>query len=292
MFDTVKLALPVADSKRVVDRLAEVKECYAPKTGAASIVGMVGNLRARLSAGQRTREHLLVVEGSLPTYHGHLALDVAETYACMERLSDALGLDLRPAKVLRLDVFADFVLSRPVADYLLHLLDGPRYQRVSYDQVGKRYELKWRHLVFYDKVAELKRKRGLVPEAWVGKYVLRYEMQMRRRPNRQLALDRITFADLADESFCSHAADRWQTEYHRISKRRDYVGGVSAETFKVDLQCAGLRVVGLDAVETILTSAFDQGTIPEWKYYRLRRWARDTYNLDARTALASPVEEL
>lgn len=292
MFDTVKLVLPVADPKRVVDCLTDVEERYGSKTGKRSFMGKVGTLRAHLSASDEACSHRLVVQGSLPTYHGHLTLDAAETSRCIERLGNALSLDLRPAKVLRLDVFADFVLSRPVADYLLHLLDGPRYQRVSYDRLGKRYELKWRHLVFYDKVAERKKKRGLIPEAWVGKNVLRYEMQLRKQPNRQLVLNHISFADLADESFRAHAADRWRTEYLRIGKRRDYVGGLSAETFKRDLQCAGLRAVGLDVAETVLASARKQGTISRTKFYGLRKWARDTYSLDARTELAPPVEEL
>ncbi|MEO1630669.1 MAG: hypothetical protein AAFU38_07800, partial [Bacteroidota bacterium] len=122
--------------------------------------------------------------------------------------------------------------------------------------------------------------------------VLRYEMQLRKQPNRQLVLNHISFADLADESFRAHAADRWRTEYLRIGKRRDYVGGLSAETFKRDLQCAGLRAVGLDVAETVLASARKQGTISRTKFYGLRKWARDTYSLDARTELAPPVEEL
>ncbi|MEM8558822.1 MAG: hypothetical protein AAGG50_13470 [Bacteroidota bacterium] len=284
MFDTVKLALPIDDLEQAKGRLSNVKAHVDGEK--VTFTGKMGPLRVKVSQSR------FVVEGSLPTYCGKLTLSLEEMRACIARLSDAFGLDLASAKVWRLDTYADFVLSRPVADYLAHFLDGPRYCRVSYERTGKRYVLKWRHLVFYDKVAELKQKRGLVPAAWVDRHVLRFEMQMRSRPNRQLKLKVITFADLADPAFRAHVAARWQREYEGVEKKRTYVESVSVETLKRDLHVAGLRAVGLDAVETILASAQRRGAVSRDKRYRLRRWARATYNLDTRTALAPPIEEL
>ena len=92
-----------------------------------------------------------------------------------------------------------------------------RYKRRHHHNQTLAYDLKRRTLQFYDKLAEMKRKRDPIPEGLKGKHVMRYELQWKTVVNKQWKRQ-LQVGSLSDPDFFQEMIFRWQAEYDNIPK--------------------------------------------------------------------------
>ena len=134
-------------------------------------------------------------------------------------MSDSLALSIHRAKVWRIDLAENFILNRPVREYLSLLGDIRHFKRFPYENEGLRYKNGVRQMVFYDKVKEYRDKKqsAQIPEVFQGRKVLRYELRFMRRLKQQFGSE-IKALDLYNENFYIGIVNRWQSAYSSIRK--------------------------------------------------------------------------
>jgi hypothetical protein len=132
-----------------------------------------------------------------------------------------LHLPIEQARVCRLDVAQNFIMMRPVIDYLSAFLTARYYKRTD---IGDKGTVSFcnglRKLLFYDKTRELEKHKQEIPDSFRGKNILRYECQFMRRIGKQFGRQIVTAENLYDEVFYRKPVKRWNAEYYLIQKVR------------------------------------------------------------------------
>ena len=138
-------------------------------------------------------------------------------------MSDELGLPMKTADVIRLDVATNIIVDHPVPVYLNHLGSLSRYQRseqsrgLYYNNSVNKKE-RTRQLAFYDKIADYKAKKLQIPLEYQGKNVFRYELRFLKQLLKQFNLPFLKAEKLYEEKFFKYLVNRWHKEYEQINK--------------------------------------------------------------------------
>ena len=141
----------------------------------------------------------------------------------MEKLSDDIGMNMGTAHVTRMDAAANFMVRHHPQAYFAILGDCPRMNRkpcgssLYYNNQGER---KARTMIFYDKSKEVDGRDGVMPDVYVGRNLLRYEMRLLSRLPQQLKEDDVTGAMLYDRSVYSKVIQLWGDNYFNIRKQK------------------------------------------------------------------------
>jgi len=155
-------------------------------------------------------------------YHGDnfSTLTRIDTRRAIEKLSDILHIPMHDATISRVDVAHNFTMNHPTNVYFNHL--GSFYPNKRLEQPdGIYYVNKKNNSIFYDKIKEQKIKGGTIPELYIGKNVLRYEMQFKTRLKDTFKVERVTASMLYDEQFYSEIVNKWHVNYKSIKKIND-----------------------------------------------------------------------
>ena len=150
-------------------------------------------------------------EGSAPKflYGNNIAqCSPKDIQSVLDALSDALSISLYDAKITRLDFGFNFVVRRPIPEYINAIQHFPRMGRVLYqDQtVSFRTSSKTREIIFYDKIEEMRKDRKAREEYKVlsenikNLSILRYEVRLLKRSHNYLIKD-LKFSQLFKPSF-------------------------------------------------------------------------------------------
>ena len=145
MYDTVKLWLVSDETERITGLLTDVETRVKP-TGEYRHYGSLANMR--VSVGNSS----LTFQGSLSKYLNGNNLERftrKQTQRAIEKMSDSLVLPINQAKVWRIDLAENFILNRPVREYLNLLGEAGRFERFSYGHKGLRYQNGMKQMVFY-----------------------------------------------------------------------------------------------------------------------------------------------
>ncbi len=217
MYDTVKLWLATNETDKIPDLLKEPKK-EIMHTGEYRHYGNLENLRIGVY------QDSLKAEGSLNKFiHGNnlVRLTRKDTEQAIEKLSDSLRLPFHQAKVYRFDLADNFILKRPVSEYLSLLGETRYFIRSTYKKQGLNYSNCRRSMIFYDKIKELKNKRQAenITEDFQGRNVLRYELRYTKRLKSQFQ-NEIKAYHLFDENFYIRVINQWAKEYFRINKQK------------------------------------------------------------------------
>lgn len=220
MYDKLKLFIPLLDGVSVVGGcLDEAKEQTNLNTGEVCIFGGLGGLKVSVYPNG------LYFTGSLAKflYPGNIyPLDRHSTAEAVEKLSDALHVDVGAARVTSLEFGTHFIMKHPVGAYLSRLGDMPRLMRLPTGADTLYYRAKGKHpakkLCFYDKVAEAKVKGETVPGVFDGANLLRYEMRLDGRLPQQLGVPAVQASTLYESDFYRMLVRKWQAYYFSISK--------------------------------------------------------------------------
>lgn len=262
MIDTVALVLPGVGIERMVDHLGtghghEVR--YSNQSGR--------NHRWQLrNMTVSVDERGAMLYGSLHKYILGNNIETLTRKSIAEALNDlgsVLDLPVHAAKVMRFDAGVNLVLEEPVSSYYQLFGDRAPYKQRVFRHETLAYDLKRRTLQFYDKIAEMKANKRRVPVAYSSANVMRYEVQWKKRVNRQWGRS-VLADDLKSNGFHSKIADRMLTEFERIPKiqSQTIIRPTKMKEFIMQLAFKGIDAYGgVSSVVDLLESGRKAGFI-------------------------------
>lgn len=219
MIDSIKLSLPrCRDMPDISGYLDNGNENCSMKTGEVSVYGNVENIKVTQYFGGYS------IQGSLPKFlYGNNVCQLTrkEVGLAIEKLSDRLHLPLDDADITKIEVGANICLAKQHTAYTRLLGDMPRMQRVSmadslyYQGSGRVYP---RQYYFYDKVAEVKKHGGTMPQGLEAANMMRYEMRLNGRLPFQLSIPEFKGSTLQDRVVYQELINRWLNGYLSIYK--------------------------------------------------------------------------
>ena len=221
MYDKVKLFYPrTAVTPDVVQYLDAAKEQTDLRTGEVCTFGNLEGLKVGIYTGG------ISIIGSLPKYlypNNIYPLDRSTTTTAIEKLSDALHLDVSGAKVTGLEFGGTFMMRQQVKNYLSRLGEMPRLERKHLS--GTLYYLpkakrQVKAFCFYDKLEDSRVKGIALPNGFEGANLLKYEMRFSERLTKQLREPEVRASTLTEHRFYQKLVKMYQDAYFAISKRK------------------------------------------------------------------------
>ncbi len=165
-----------------------------------------------------------VVEGSLARYflgNNLLSLKREDVREAIEgKLSDELHLPMGLARVGRLDVGTNLLTKYAPYMYIQCLGPLARFERLE-QQNGLLYKAATREVCIYDKMKQVEKEGGIVPEPFVGRNALRIEkrhLKLTKSALRKFGLGRLTAATLYNENFYTSIMKDFGKTYDSITK--------------------------------------------------------------------------
>lgn len=218
MYDTLNIWLP-AQSIAQVSSLNNIPYLFSnltehTKADSTFFSGQFDGLKASVSNSG------LSLKGSLCKYYLNdniKTLTRQDTQRAFEKLADTLHLPMSEAVISRIDLAQSFIVNYPTELYYPYLGESNYFKRLIQPQ-SLYYNNGLRVKLFYNKVAEAKKKRVLLPEIWQDKNVLRYELRYVSRLPQQFNTSKVIAKTLFEEQFYINLIDRWQAEYEAINK--------------------------------------------------------------------------
>lgn len=270
MYDTISIMLNA--EKKELEKKVEFSENTNLKTG--EVNGIKGRFK-NFNVYHNIRGFIL--KGSLAKFNfdgSNLeTLSRQGTQRALERLADELCLNIQENQLFRFDVGTNFIMKKDIENYLCLLGDLTHFQKSNFKE-SIYYDNYAKHLIFYDKIKDLKKKRVFIPDEYM-KYagrLLRYECRFTQRINKQFQRDCIKVRDLYDEDFYIMALDRWKDFYFSINKLRKIKFKIMAltdvRTFQAQLMLLGLKSLGLD--EALRMIELDKHKLGRMQYKRLK----------------------
>lgn len=229
MYDKVKFWLDrsVVDGdsfQAIADHLSKAVEQIDRKTGGTKVYGCLDGLKVSVFCNG------VSIIGSLPKYlypNTIYPLDRHTTKEAIEKLSDELSIDIAKADVTGLEFGTVFLLSNSVHRYLERLGEMPypmhRLQFIKdslYYITGSKQLPQPKAFVFYDKVAEAKKKKLTLPKGFEGLNISKYELRLNGRLPKQLKTPAVKASTLYDRSLYRSLLQRWQSNYFAIGKQK------------------------------------------------------------------------
>lgn len=220
MYDKLKLFYPrMRDTPDISGYLDKAKEQTDLKTGEVCTFGSMEGLKVSIYTGGYS------IIGSLAKYlypSNVYPLDRHSTVQAIEKLSDALHIDMREAKVTGLEFGAQFMMRKPVDEYLKKLGDMPKLARYHFDIGTLYYKHKGKQqpkvFCFYDKRADAKAKGLIMPDGFIETNLLKYEMRLNGRLSQQIGVPEVQASTLSESEFYKLLVKKWQAHYFSISK--------------------------------------------------------------------------
>lgn len=219
MLDTVNFWIDRSDTTKgnpfgVLPYLSDVTEQRSEKLG-YSASGKLGDYTVNCFEGG------ISLKGSLAKYYlpSNVFTLTRQTAAeAIEKMSDELHLDIKAAKVTRIDVSTVIPTKRPPTDYYNGLGNKPRFTRLQATKTTLYYNQRLMQLVFYDKTQEAAAKGALMPDTLSGCNLLRYELRFAHKPQRLLRVAEISGATLTQQAFYYSIIQKWKNEFDTIKK--------------------------------------------------------------------------
>ncbi len=258
MYDRVKLWVNRFDIREqypnIIYLLDTAKEQKDLNTGEIKIYGYLEGLRVNIY------QIGLSIEGSLPKflYQSNIyTLDRHTTPQAFEKIGDKLHFNVKDANVISLEFGTNFNMQYPVYRYLEKFGDMPRLERVNFTASSLYYKPRSKEqprvFCFYDKIAEAKANKMVVPKGFEDANLLRYEMRFKRRLPRQFKTNEVTASSLSEERFYTSIIKMYQDCYFSISKQNRLIfNNMSSIKTVKDAQ---------DVLMALLISQSDQGQI-------------------------------
>jgi hypothetical protein len=224
--DSITLILNKADAGNI-DLLAEVPVNLASHSQHDYGTGLiVGGKLANLNVS--VNESRVKVSNSLTKYYLGNNLQTmrrCDIQRAIEKMSDELHLPMSKAIVSKFDFAKNISVIHDVPLYFNYLGTNARFERFQ-SKAGLNYKVTDRQLVFYDKIAEMKRNREPMQELYQNRNMLRIESRYERQVAKYFNRPIITANDLYDEQFYMQVNFDWYKNYCRIQKLK---------TFKIDM---------------------------------------------------------
>lgn len=219
MYDTVNMYYNTSDNptpriEKLFEHCNNKSEHHNVKNNSSYLQGDLKNMKVTLNEGS------ISVKGSLCKYfYGNNieTLDLISTREALNQISTDLSIDINKASVSRIDFSTNIVTDYTPTIYYPYLGALTRFQRfeqpnsIYYNQDAKR-------LLFYDKIAEAKKKQITIPKQHIGDNLLRYELVLNRNVPKLLKYNRLYVKDLGTEELFKKLLHFWYGYYQKIQK--------------------------------------------------------------------------
>jgi len=220
MYDKVKLFYPrtraTPDIGCYLDRAKEQTDL---NTGEVCTFGSLEGLKVCIYVGGCS------IIGSLAKYlypSNLYPLDRHSTAEAIEKLSDSLHIDVGEANVTGLEFGTQFMMRKPVDEYLRKLGDMPKLLRYHFEVGTLYYKHRGRQqpktLCFYDKKADAMTKGLSIPKGFADANLLKYEMRLNGHLPKQIGVPAVQASTLSDSDFYRTLVRKWQSYYFSITK--------------------------------------------------------------------------
>lgn len=212
----------------IANYLDSAKQQTDIQTGEVKTFGCIEGLKVSISAGG------LSVIGSLPKFlfgSNVYPLNKRTAAQALEKLADALHIQVSEAVVTGIEFGANYLMKHPVAEYLSKLGTMPRFDRLQVSTNSIRYGGKGKQqpkvFAFYDKIADAATKRMEYPEDLEN--LLRYETRLNGRLPYQLSVPEVKASTLTEPDFYRKMVKYYQDSYFSISKLNQIKTDVMSE---------------------------------------------------------------
>jgi len=276
-------------------KLSNITTIVERNTNNVIIKGYLGNLFVMITVNG------ICVSGSLSKYyHGNnmYTLTFAEINLAFKMLEKQLNIPIEKAKVQRLDIAENFIVNYPIRNYFPYLGDMTYYERQELND-GVYYNGGNKTLLFYDKVSERKFNKESVPECYVGKNILRYELRFMKRLGKLFDRKCIYVSDLLLEPFFTELLYRYKMYYQNIHKNKDIIhyGDLQINDwrqFNNQVDLAGMEKLGGESalLNTLIQAKKDKAFKNPMHATRVIKRIKTTYENNIFTEQSSLVREL
>ncbi len=239
------------------------------------------------------------IRGSLPKYFlkdNFQTLMRSDIQRSIEQMSDEIHLPISRSKVTRIDLAQNYMTNYKPELYFDSLGDSRYFIRLVQPQ-SIYYSNKRRIKLFYDKIAEGKRKGYVIPDVCLNSNVLRYEYRIKGNAIIVPGKDIIKAKDLYDESVYIYFIDAYVREYENINKlHRLNFNLKNMETpndFIKQLAVSKIQEIGQNEVMKMVEDLRIKKVFNNQEYYsRLKRRIRDLCKQPEITESSDLIEEL
>lgn len=222
----------------------------------------------------------LYIVGSWPKFifgSNVYPLDRHTAAQAIEKISDTLHIQAKEGVVTSLEFGANYLMKKPVPDYLLRLGSMQRLERVQLSPNSIRYEGKGkknpkpRVFAFYDKLAETAANGMECPNGLEN--LLRFEIRLNGRLPYQLSVPEIKASTLTDMQFYRMMVEYYINSYFSIPKLNQIKTDDMSDIIKnvtdgVDVYFARkLCQGGLDDLGEYINELKKAGVFSDRKYY-------------------------
>ena len=219
MYDTINMYYNILDNpaptlEKLFEHCNNKSEHYNVKNGSIYLQGNLKNMRVIHN------ESSISIKGSLCKYfYGNNidTLNLTTTREALAQISTDLSLDINKASVSRIDFSTNIVTDFTPTIYYPYLGQLSRFERceqpnsIYYNQEAKK-------LLFYDKIAEAKKKQMPIPKQHIGDNLLRYELGLKKDVPRYLKYNGLFALDLVSEELFKKLLHIWYGYYQQIQK--------------------------------------------------------------------------
>lgn len=275
--------------------LTNPKEIYNKETGEITVTGNLENLRIKGKGDKVT------VFGSLPKfYFGNniQQLTRKDTKIAIEKVSDGLQITLDESKIFRLDIGANFILNFPLQNYYSCLGNLSRFKKSEIaNKQTLLYTTSTKALEFYDKPREMKRTRQSIPDIFINRNVLRYEIHLTKRITESLKLPEVRAKNLYEEKFYIKGINFWKNFYfsiqrvNRLKFNQETLTMVNARKLLYQLAAMQVKAIGESELLSMIETNKNQIKYRE-QYQRMKKLVRDLSNKPELTEPNESIKEL
>lgn len=270
MYDTIHLKLYLEDVETPWNT-DEIKENLMPADkyvrGNFRPTGMIRNMAVFVN------DEMIRIDGSIAKYlnkNNVENFDFRFFHIAIILLSDELGVDLRNARIRRLDIATNFELKNEVSDYFPELYSLKYFQRDTSKKTTLRFYSNSgrRCLVFYDKIKEfaVKNKKLIQDDtSFIDTFhnLIRYEFMMQSNPSEHLKIPDLRVKDLFEPENSKKALKLWYGMYKKIHKRAllVYPDLKGLKGFEALMKRYLIYKFGRDKIEFLLKKGIDKGLL-------------------------------
>jgi len=297
MYDSVNLWLPIDkagsfDLSKTLQSLSGKTE-HTKDDGQVYVSGYLNNYKINIS------EQGVSLKGSIAKYFltdNFNTLTRSDSARAFEMIADELYLPIQKANVSRIDFAQNFLMEYEPEAYYNFLGECQYYSRLPQSK-SLYYSNTLRQKVFYNKIAEGKKKGLCLPDVWNGQNVLRYEMRFTSRLPKQFNRAEITASHLSDEKFYMAIFDKWLAEYEAINKIQSINFNLSdmnsPKDFWKQINLMAINMIGQDKIMQEIENLRHQKAFDKPEYYsRLKKEIKDLCKTPEMTASSDLVAEL
>ena len=279
MYDTIKIYHRFEYGKPNIDdvmaQMQSIKE-ITYDTGNHIIQGTYKGIRVNYN------EHTMSVSGSLAKYHygNNLeTLTMSASEVAIRSLSDLIGFDLSNSIVSRVDFSSNMLTDYKPKYYYKFLGHLSRYNRFDNGDTLY-YNQQSKNLLFYDKIKEAKKKQMPIPNEYLCKNVLRYELAIKKELAK-FCNRTIKVKDLYTRDIYNLFLYKWKEIYTNIDKQKSNIGLMKYKMskpkhFDSQLLTGLVQKFGYEKIDSMIEEMKLTKTFQHKEYYsRLKRKYRN-----------------